>query len=64
MKDKMQMHRELDSLDIVNTVNVDTGLEKERNDASMATTEFLLTGIILIYIVFFCTKLIIILKLM
>jgi hypothetical protein len=45
MKDKMQMHRELDSLDIVNTVNVDTNLEKERNDASMATTELLLTGI-------------------
>lgn len=44
MKDKMQMHRELDSLDIVNTVNIDTGLEKERNDASMATTELLITG--------------------
>ncbi|XP_053407084.1 trichohyalin-like isoform X2 [Mercenaria mercenaria] len=45
MKDKMQMHRELDSLDIVNTVNVDTNLERERNDASMATTELLLTGL-------------------
>ena len=44
MKDKMQMHREIDSLDIVNTVNIDTGLEKERNDASMATTELLIAG--------------------
>ncbi|KAL4231314.1 smoothened signaling pathway [Mactra antiquata] len=45
MKDKMQMHREIDSLDIVNTVNVDTDLEKERNDASMATTELILTSL-------------------
>ncbi|XP_052773636.1 trichohyalin-like isoform X2 [Mya arenaria] len=45
MKDKMQMHREIDSLDIVNTVNIDTGLEKERNDASVATTELLITGL-------------------
>ena len=44
MKDKMQMHREIDSLDIVNTVNVDTGIEQERNDASINTTELLITG--------------------
>lgn len=44
MKDKMQMHREIDSLDIVNTVNVDTGIEKERNDAGINTTELLITG--------------------
>lgn len=50
MKDKMQMHREIDSLDIVNTVNVDTNLEKERNDASMVVTELLIAG----SIVFFC----------
>ena len=45
LKDKMQMHREIDSLDIVNTVNVDTQIEKDRNDASMATTELLIQGL-------------------
>ncbi|XP_052251546.1 trichohyalin-like isoform X1 [Dreissena polymorpha] len=45
MKDKMQMHREIDSLDILNTVIIDTSLEKERNDASMATTELLIGGL-------------------
>lgn len=45
MKDKMQMHREIDSLDIVNTVNVDTDIERERNDASIAATELLISGL-------------------
>ena len=45
LKDKMQMHREIDSLDIVNTVNIDTSIEKDRNDASMATTELLIQGL-------------------
>ena len=46
LKDKMQMHREIDSLDIVNTVNVDTSIEKNRNDASMNTTELLIQGLL------------------
>jgi len=44
MRDKMQMHREIDSLDIVNTVNIDTNIEKERNDAAVNTTELLISG--------------------
>ena len=46
LKDKMQMHREIDSLDIVNTVNIDTSIEKDRNDASMNTTELLIQGLL------------------
>ena len=42
----MQMHREIDSLDIVNTVNIDTSIEKDRNDASMNTTELLIQGLL------------------
>ena len=45
LKDKMQMHREIDSLDIVNTVNIDTSIEKDRNDASVVTTELLIQGL-------------------
>lgn len=45
LKDKMQIHHEIDNLDIINTVNIDTSIEKEHNDASINTTELLLFGL-------------------
>ncbi|KAL3864064.1 hypothetical protein ACJMK2_005770 [Sinanodonta woodiana] len=44
MRDKIQMHREIDSSDIVSTIDVDTSIEEERNDVSDVVTVLLIQG--------------------
>ncbi|KAK3595846.1 hypothetical protein CHS0354_014668 [Potamilus streckersoni] len=44
MRDKMQMHREIDSSDILSTIDVDTSIEEERNNISDVATVLLIQG--------------------
>lgn len=44
-KDRLKRYREIDSLDIVSSINVDTDIERERNDAAVQGTILLLDGL-------------------
>ncbi|KAK7010029.1 trichohyalin [Biomphalaria glabrata] len=45
MKDKLQMYREIDNLDILSTIHVDTDIEEEQNDASVQASLLLVHGL-------------------
>ncbi|XP_074642074.1 uncharacterized protein LOC141899588 [Tubulanus polymorphus] len=45
LKDKLQIHRELDSLDILSTINTDIDIGNERNDASIQATLALINSL-------------------
>ncbi|KAH9510198.1 hypothetical protein Btru_043739 [Bulinus truncatus] len=45
MKDKLQMHREIDNLDILSTIHVDTDLETEQNEVSIQASLMLVHGL-------------------
>ncbi|XP_076436466.1 limbin-like [Babylonia areolata] len=44
-KDKLHMFREIDNLDVLATIQVDTDLEKEQNDAAVQTSFLLVQGL-------------------
>ncbi|KAK6186320.1 hypothetical protein SNE40_008379 [Patella caerulea] len=44
LKDKLQMFREIDNLDILSTIYVDTDIEKEQNDATVQASTMLIQG--------------------
>ncbi|XP_005098587.1 myosin-9 isoform X2 [Aplysia californica] len=45
MKDKLHMFREIDNLDILSTIHVDTDLETEQNDVSVQASLLLVQGL-------------------
>ncbi|KAL5022621.1 hypothetical protein ScPMuIL_001776 [Solemya velum] len=45
LKDKLQVFREIDSLDIVSTIEVDTDIEQQRNEATCDSSALLIQGI-------------------
>ncbi|RUS90472.1 hypothetical protein EGW08_001740, partial [Elysia chlorotica] len=45
LKDKLQMHREIDNLDILSTIHVDTEMETEQNDAALQASLLLVQGL-------------------
>ncbi|VDI48512.1 ellis van creveld syndrome protein 2, partial [Mytilus galloprovincialis] len=45
MKDRLKRYREIDGLDIVSSIKVDTDIETERNDATVQATVLLLNGL-------------------
>ncbi|GFO40994.1 limbin, partial [Plakobranchus ocellatus] len=45
LKDKLQMHREIDNLDILSTIHVDTDIEKEQNETSVQASLLLIQGL-------------------
>ncbi|KAK7484926.1 hypothetical protein BaRGS_00023846 [Batillaria attramentaria] len=45
LKDKLHMFREIDNLDVLATIHVDTDLENEQNDAAIQTSFLLLQGL-------------------
>ncbi|KAL8610097.1 hypothetical protein ACOMHN_024563 [Nucella lapillus] len=44
-KDKLHMFREIDNLDVLATIHVDTDLEQEQNDAAIQTSLLLIEGL-------------------
>ncbi|XP_071089451.1 limbin-like [Haliotis cracherodii] len=45
LKEKLQMYREIDNLDILSTIYVDTDIEKEQNDAAIQTSQLLIQSL-------------------
>ncbi|XP_046570165.1 LOW QUALITY PROTEIN: limbin-like [Haliotis rubra] len=45
LKEKLQMYREIDNLDILSTIHVDTDIEKEQNEASIQTSQLLIQSL-------------------
>ncbi|XP_059163330.1 trichohyalin-like [Physella acuta] len=45
LNDKLKMYREIDNLDILSTINIDTDLELEHNDAAVQASLLLVQGL-------------------
>ncbi|XP_076460984.1 limbin-like [Babylonia areolata] len=45
LKDKLHMFREIDNLDVLATIHLDTELEQEQNEASVQATQLLIRGL-------------------